>query len=170
MQRHGILPCVLVYSWNPEPRREAIISVLADSSSWAHPSSPPSPDTSHLHKISRWFLSPAVLINLRWGPRYYQVDKPCPLSPIQIPGPQNLYHEIFCIRRTWVWASSRSWWSTGEPGILQFMGWQRVGHNWATELTENLSIIKFAGWHWLLGWMICVVAIDNQNSWVTYMI
>ena len=134
MQRHGILPCVLVYSWNPEPRREAIISVLADSSSWAHPSSPPSPDTSHLHKISRWFLSPAVLINLRWGPRYYQVDKPCPLSPIQIPGPQNLYHKIFCIRRTWVWASSRSWWWTGEPGMLQSMGLQRVRQNWPTKL------------------------------------
>ena len=77
---HRILPCLLVYTWNPEPCSEVIISVLVDSSSWAHPSSPPSPDTSHLHEISGWFLSPAVLINLRWGPRHYQVDKPCPLS------------------------------------------------------------------------------------------
>ena len=23
---------------------------------------------------------------------------------------------------------------TGRPGVLRFMGWQRVGHNWATEL------------------------------------
>ena len=35
---------------------------------------------------------------------------------------------------TWVWVSSRSWWWTGKPGILQSMGSQRVGHNWATEL------------------------------------
>ena len=35
---------------------------------------------------------------------------------------------------TWVWASSRSWWWTGKPGVLQFMGSQRVGHDWATEL------------------------------------
>ena len=35
---------------------------------------------------------------------------------------------------TWVWVSSRSWWWTGRPGMLQFMGSQRVGHNWATEL------------------------------------
>ena len=35
---------------------------------------------------------------------------------------------------TWVWASSGSWWSTGKPGVLQSMGSQRVGHNWATEL------------------------------------
>ena len=37
---------------------------------------------------------------------------------------------------TWVWVSSRSWWWTGRPDVLQSMGLQRVGHNWATELTE----------------------------------
>ena len=35
---------------------------------------------------------------------------------------------------TWVWLNSRSWWWTGRPGVLRFMGSQRVGHNWATEL------------------------------------
>ena len=35
---------------------------------------------------------------------------------------------------TWVWASSGSWWWTGKPGVLQSMGSQRRGHNWATEL------------------------------------
>ena len=29
----------------------------------------------------------------------------------------------------WVWASSRSWWRTGKPGMLQSMGSQRVRHN-----------------------------------------
>ena len=33
-----------------------------------------------------------------------------------------------------VWASSRSWWWTGKPGMLQSMGLQRVRCNWATEL------------------------------------
>ena len=28
----------------------------------------------------------------------------------------------------------RSWWWTGRPGVLQFMGSQRVGHDGATEL------------------------------------
>ena len=37
-------------------------------------------------------------------------------------------------RLTWVRASSRSWWWTGRPGVLQSMGSQRVGRNWATEL------------------------------------
>ena len=35
---------------------------------------------------------------------------------------------------TWVWLNCRSWWWTGKPGVLQSMGSQRVGHNWATEL------------------------------------
>ena len=34
----------------------------------------------------------------------------------------------------WVWVDSRSWWWTGRPGVLWFMGSQRVRHNWATEL------------------------------------
>ena len=37
----------------------------------------------------------------------------------------------------WVWVSSRSWWCTGKPGMLQSMGSQRVGHYWATELTDS---------------------------------
>ena len=34
---------------------------------------------------------------------------------------------------TWVWASSRSWWWTGKPGVLQSLGSQRVEHNWVNE-------------------------------------
>ena len=37
-------------------------------------------------------------------------------------------------RMDMVWVDSRSWWWTGRPGMLQFMGSQRVGHNWETEL------------------------------------
>ena len=41
----------------------------------------------------------------------------------------------------WVWVNSRSWWWTGRPGVLQFMGSQRVRHNWATEVnwTEKIK-------------------------------
>ena len=35
---------------------------------------------------------------------------------------------------TWVWVDSGSWWWTGRPGVLWFMGSQGVGHNWATVL------------------------------------
>ena len=37
-------------------------------------------------------------------------------------------------RWAWVWVNSRSLWCTGRPGMLWFMGSQRVGHDWATEL------------------------------------
>ena len=36
--------------------------------------------------------------------------------------------------RTWIWVKSGSWWWTGRPSVLQSMGSQRVGHDWATEL------------------------------------
>ena len=35
---------------------------------------------------------------------------------------------------TWVWVNSRSWWRTGRPGVLRFMGLQRVRQDWGTEL------------------------------------
>ena len=44
-------------------------------------------------------------------------------------------------RWAWVWVNSRSWWWTGRPGVLQFMGSQRVGHNWATELNWTVGIL-----------------------------
>ena len=49
---------------------------------------------------------------------------------------------------TWIWVNSGSWWWTGRPGVLRFMGSQRVGHNWATELnwTDTWSI-AFTDFH-----------------------
>ena len=38
---------------------------------------------------------------------------------------------------TWAWASSRSGWWTGKPGVLQSMGSQRVRHDWGTERNWN---------------------------------
>ena len=43
-------------------------------------------------------------------------------------------------RWTWVWVNSGSWWWTGRPGVLQSMGFQRVGQDWVTELTDDLKI------------------------------
>ena len=42
---------------------------------------------------------------------------------------------------TWVWVDSGSWWWTGRPGVLS-MGWQRVRHNWATELNWISKVYK----------------------------
>ena len=37
-------------------------------------------------------------------------------------------------QQTWVWVNSGSWWWTGRPGVLRFMGSQRIRHNRVTEL------------------------------------
>ena len=49
-------------------------------------------------------------------------------------------------RWTWVWVNSRSWWRTGRPGVLWFMGSQRVRHDWVTELnwTELIKNYRVA--------------------------
>ena len=43
---------------------------------------------------------------------------------------------------TWVWVNSGRWWWTGRPGVLWFMGSQRVGHDWMTELNWSSSHVK----------------------------
>ena len=44
-------------------------------------------------------------------------------------------------RWAWVWVNSGSLWWTGRPGMLRFMGSQRVGHDWVTELNWTV-------WFW----------------------
>ena len=43
---------------------------------------------------------------------------------------------------TWIWVISGNGWWTGRPGVLKFMGLQRVGQDWGTELnwTELNSV------------------------------
>ena len=51
---------------------------------------------------------------------------------------------------TWVCVNSGSWYWTGRPGVLQFMGSQRVGHDWATELnwTDQVVFLWYEDcWH-----------------------
>ena len=48
-------------------------------------------------------------------------------------------------RWTWVWVDSGSWWWTGRPGVLWFMGSQRVRHNCVTDLNW-ISVRGFPWW------------------------
>ena len=50
------------------------------------------------------------------------------------------------IQWAWVWANSGSLWWTGRPGVLQFMGSQRVGYNWATELNWTTVWVRPSPW------------------------
>ena len=77
----------------------------------------------------------------------------------------------------WVWVNSRRWWWTGRPGVLLFMGSQRVGHDWATELNWTDSGKGWRleekgnnrGWY---GWMASLtqwtwVWVNSGNCWWT---
>ena len=52
-------------------------------------------------------------------------------------GRQIMKWMVLLTQWTWVWASSRRWWRTWTPGVLQSMGLQRVRHNWATEQQQS---------------------------------
>ena len=43
---------------------------------------------------------------------------------------------------TWVWVNSGSWYWTGRPGVLWFMGSWRVGHYWVTKLNWIPILLK----------------------------
>ena len=51
-------------------------------------------------------------------------------------------------RWTWVWVNSRNWWWTGRPGVLWFMGLQRVRHDWATELNRTDAFLNILNIIW----------------------
>ena len=67
---------------------------------------------------------------------------------------------------TWVWVNSGSWWWTGRHGVLWFMGSQRVGHDWETELNWwNRNWVTDITDRWLPGggrW-----GRDGVGSWVS---
>ena len=55
------------------------------------------------------------------------------IKPVNSKGNQSWIFSGRTDAGTWVWASSRRWWCTGKPGVLQSIGSQSVGHDWATE-------------------------------------
>ena len=59
---------------------------------------------------------------------------------------------------TWVWVNSGSCLWTGRPGVLRFMGSQRIGHDWATELNwYALSKCSQYTWkEWNLSGIYCM--------------
>ena len=72
---------------------------------------------------------------------------------------------------TWAWTSSRSWWWTGKPGLLQFKRSQRVGHDWVTELTDCVSwkwicfSITKSGWKVSLKWSVkCLISFFSESK------
>ena len=55
---------------------------------------------------------------------------------------------------TWTWTNFGRWWGTERPDVLQFMGLQRIGHDWMTEQQKHhLGSSKN---HFLMEVLLCV--------------
>ena len=61
-------------------------------------------------------------------------------------------------RWTWVGVNSGSWWWTGRPGVLRFMGLQGVRHDWENELNWTWFMAKILKWK-LRSLCLCVLQI-----------
>ena len=60
---------------------------------------------------------------------------------------------------TWVWVDSGSWWWTGRPGMLWFIGSQGVGYDWMSELNWTGRYLNITYTH-------CFVSDDQaQREW-----
>ena len=69
-------------------------------------------------------------------------------------------------RWTWVWSSSRSWWWTGNPYVLQSMGLQRVRRDWLFVVTELKLLNTFKNYicSHMHGVQICEEKLSSNNS------
>ena len=88
------------------------------------------------------FLSPLYLpIPSLFTPNtnHLWFSQKCPLSWSTISSGVQMAHFLKSSPnfRTGVWVNSERWWWTGRPGVLQSMESQRVGHEWAIELSWN---------------------------------
>ena len=85
--------------------------------------------------VSHWFIFTCISFTLRVRSKKYdhitQSNIQIQYNPYQ--NPNGIFHRSRIILKS-VW--------TGRPGVLQFMGVQRVGHNWVTELNKRPRIPK----------------------------
>ena len=78
------------------------------------------------------------------------------------------------IRRMWVWVNSGSWWWTGRPGMLRFMGSQRVGHDWATDLiwsdrAESLIYVRCYYFYWFVTFPSSHICLHLFRFWCLHL-
>ena len=69
---------------------------------------------------------------------------------------------------TWVRVNSGSWWWTERLGVLRFLGSQRAGHDWATELNWTRSSLSLMDLHIhflpLSGKFSAIISLDNCST------
>jgi len=66
---------------------------------------------------------------------------------------------------TCIWVGSGSWWWTGEPGVLQSMGSQRIRHDWSTELNWCYFYTYFLEF-WCFCCCFCFILFFINVCWI----
>ena len=97
------------------------------------------PFPSPKHESEKWKWSRSVVPNLAtpWTAAYQ--------APPSMGFSRQEYWSglpLPSLQWTWVWVNSGSWWWTGWPGVLWFMGSQRVGH-------DLVTVLKWTESNWL---------------------
>ena len=67
-------------------------------------------------------------------------------------------------QRTWIWASSRRWWKTGKPGMLQSMGSQKVKQTWVTEQQQQIYLLLFLLFSIEVEVLVSEISKDKRES------
>ena len=134
------IPCMYCYSPCPQPCIRPPVTHAFTGDSWT-PTGKSGTVSCGVTAFFSWVLVHKVLL---CPPRVYF---PVLCKFWQLYGGVNgdLQQEDLCHKSsvdlwtqwTWVWVNSGSWWWTGRPGVLQFMGSQRVRHDWLN-WTESL--------------------------------
>ena len=74
----------------------------------------------------------------------------------------------------WIWASSKRWWRTGKPDVVQSMGSQRVGHNWVTEMSWSAFIVQITHnifqYYILFKFILLCFCLSLHISWLWWLL
>ena len=73
---------------------------------------------------------------------------------------------------TWVWVNSGRWFWTGRSRVLRFMGSQRVGHDWVTELNrtylKRFRFLKAQPSLFLNNAQLILCTAGMKNNWASH--
>ena len=91
----------------------------------------------------RWNSFPNLFdLRMFYSNRYFLSSKHTLVNTVLYTHTEAYSHSLYILVSKYTRVNSGSWRWTGRPAVLQSMGSQRVGHDWATELnwTECVSV------------------------------
>ena len=103
-------------------------------------------EISHECSLERLMLKLKLQTSATWCEELTNLKKPWCCERLKVGGEgDNRGLDVWMTsltQWTWVWVNSSSWWWTGRPSVLQFMGSQRIRHDWAAKLKSSWFLGK----------------------------